>query len=88
MSEEKNKYKIWNWEITKQERPMSMNPTGKPQYWYAIEGLSDQYIQGRAIRSSRIIRLDFDAGVVETKNSIYSLQEGEFVSPMDTPTVS
>ena len=75
---EKNRYKIWNWTIEKQERPMSMNPTGKPLYWYALCGLANHYHGGRLIRTSKIIRLDFESGVVETNNSIYELQSGEY----------
>ena len=77
---EKNRYKIWNWTIEKQERPMSMNPTGKPLFWYSVNGVSDQYMQGSLIRSSKIIRIDFESGTVETQNSIYELQEGQHPS--------
>ena len=81
---EKNRYKIWNWTIEKQERPMSMNPTGKKMYWYSLDGMSNQYIHGRLIRSSKIIRLDFEAGIVETNNSIYELQQGDYPSHLTT----
>lgn len=79
---EKTRYKIWNWEIEKQIYPMSKQVDGLPKYWYALCGISDQYIQGRLIRSSRIVRLDFEAGTVETKNSIYELQSETATFPL------
>ena len=75
---EKPRHKIWEWEITKKEHPMSMNPTGNATYWYCLKGLSNHYTEGRSIRTSKIIRLDFESGIVETHNSIYELQYGKF----------
>lgn len=75
MEEAKNRYKIWNWTIEKQNVQMSLNPTGKPIDWYAICGVSDQYQEGRLIRSSKIKYIDFETGIVETQNSIYELQK-------------
>lgn len=48
----------------------------KQQYWYYLCGVSNQYSQGRDIRSSEIIRIDFETSIVETRNSIYELQNG------------
>jgi len=75
MTSEKTKYKIWNWTIEKNAVPLSMNPTGQPQYWYSVCGVSDQYQQGRIVRTSRIVKIDFELGIAETQNSIYELQK-------------
>lgn len=74
LKNEKFRYKIWNWDIEKNEVKMSMNPTGKPIYWYSLNGISDKYEGGYPTKTSKIIKIDFDLGIVETLNSIYELQ--------------
>lgn len=71
-------YKIWHWEIEKLCIPMSQNPTGIPEYFYVLFGISNHYGGGRPIRTSAIVKVDFEKGIVETKNSIYQLQKGTY----------
>jgi hypothetical protein len=71
---EKYRYKIWNWYIEKVEVNMSLNPTGYPMYWYSLNGISDKYEKGYLTKTSKIIKVDFESGIVETLNSIYELQ--------------
>jgi len=54
-------FKIWDWEI------ICIDDA------YHLKGTSNQYMGGRYIRSSKIIRVDFEKNVVETLNSIYNL---------------
>jgi hypothetical protein len=74
----KPRYKIWNWEIKKRVRSASMSVTGKPSHFYSLIGKTNHREEGREILSSQILRIDFEAGEVETINSIYELQSGDF----------
>lgn len=75
----KNQFKIWGWEIVRRELSFSKNPHESSSFCYVLQGVSNQYELGRPITSSRIIRVDFESGVVETMNSFYLVQSGLFV---------
>jgi hypothetical protein len=79
MEETKNRYKIWDWEIRKRTSS-NLNPEGSvgTKTWYAMDGISNQYHEGRRLTTSRILRVDFEKKEVETRNSIYELQDGVF----------
>lgn len=75
---EKTHYKIWEWAIERKDVPTSMNATGSVKCWYALRGISNHREGGRLMMSSRILRVDFDVGIVETLRSVYELQSGTF----------
>lgn len=72
------RYKIWDWIIERVAISPSMTASTRQEYWYCLSGITNHYEEGRMTRTSKIIRLDFTTGIVETKNSIYELQKGEF----------
>lgn len=71
-------FKIWNWDIEKIKINKSDNLVEKPIYWFSLSGISNQYSQGYPVKSSKIIKIDFELGIVETQNSIYELQYEDF----------
>ena len=77
---DKPRYKIWNWEIKKRVRRASMTVTGYTSYFYSVIGKTNHREEGREILSSKILRIDFETGIVETMNSIYELQSGDFAA--------
>ena len=76
-------FKIWNWDIEKIKINKSDNLVEKPIYWFSLSGISNQYSQGYPVKSSKIIKIDFVLGIVETQNSIYELQSDVINWPTD-----
>ena len=76
-------FKIWNWDIEKKSISKSDNLAGKQMYWFSLSGISNQYSQGYPVKSSKIIKIDFVLGIVETQNSIYELQSDVINWPTD-----
>jgi len=76
-------FKIWNWDIEKIQINKSDNLVGKPVYWFSLSGISNQYSRGYPVKTSKIIKIDFELGIVETQNSIYELQSDVIDWPND-----
>lgn len=76
-------FKIWNWDIEKIQINKSDNLVGKQMYWFSLSGISNQYSHGYPVKSSKIIKIDFELGIVETQNSIYELQSDVIDWPTD-----
>lgn len=79
----KTHFKIWNWDIEKIQINKSNNLVGKPMYWFSLSGISNQYSHGYPVKTSKIIKINFELGIVETQNSIYELQDEVIDWPID-----
>lgn len=74
--EDKPVFSIYNWSILKRSRSAGYGEAS--QEWYSLTGVSDQYLQGRPVTTSRILNADLVNGRVHTHNSVYVLKEGPF----------
>ena len=70
---EKPVYQIYDWSITGNPLPMSMNVTGEKKLIYKMEGNKERNRISTRIVTSAIVSIDIEHNIVETMNSFYIL---------------
>ena len=54
----------------------------KKNEYYLLIGISNQREEGRPVRTSKLLNIDFVTGIAETVNTIYKLKNGAFKKPL------